>query len=72
MPEEPFHIPETEEEEIPEADGRLRQGDKVMIGVDPDVFQSIHKEMKLWKDKMMEVNIYIYIKELLTLSEHLS
>lgn len=57
MPEEPFHIPETEEEEVPEADGRLRQGDKVMIGVDPDVFQSIHKEMKLWKDKMMEVYI---------------
>ncbi|XP_071147139.1 E3 ubiquitin-protein ligase MIB2-like [Mytilus edulis] len=55
MPEEPFHIPETEEEELPEADGRLRQGDKVMIGVDPDVFQSIHKEMKLWKDKMMEM-----------------
>ncbi|CAC5382190.1 MIB [Mytilus coruscus] len=55
MPEEPFHIPETEEEDIPEADGRLRPGDKVMIGVDPDVFQSIHKEMKLWKDKMMEM-----------------
>ncbi|XP_052081431.1 E3 ubiquitin-protein ligase MIB2-like [Mytilus californianus] len=55
MPAEPFHIPETEEEDIPEADGRLRPGDKVMIGVDPDVFQSIHKEMKLWKEKMMEM-----------------
>lgn len=59
MPEEPIHVPHPESP-IPDfdpspADGRLRPGDNVQIGVDPDVLQSIQKEMKNWKDAMMDL-----------------
>jgi hypothetical protein len=61
MPQEPVQIPHPEspehaEPDIAVDDGRLKPGDTVQIGVDPDVLQSIHKEMKIWKDQMMDVS----------------
>ena len=61
MPQEPVHIPRPEsperaEPDIQVDDGRLKPGDTVQIGVDPDVLQSIHKEIKIWKDQMMDVS----------------
>lgn len=61
MPQEPVHIPRPEspepaETDFQEDDGRLKPGDTVQIGVDPDVLQSIHKEVKMWKDEMMDVS----------------
>ena len=59
MPQEPVQIPHPEspegaEPDIAVDDGRLKTGDTVQIGVDPDVLQSIHKELEIWKDQMMD------------------
>ena len=61
MPQEPVQIPHPEspegaEPDIAVDDGRLKTGDTVQIGVDPDVLQSIHKELEIWKDQMMDVS----------------